>query len=81
MMIYMFSVVLDSNAIHSDPWLTSIPGKKLIHLAEDGACVVLDPQVVIDELRRQRREAAERAHDQAAKAVDDMAKAGVDVPI
>jgi hypothetical protein len=81
MIIYMFTVVLDSNAIHSDPWLTSIPGKKLIQLAEDAACVVLYPQVVIDELRRQRREAAERAHAQAAKAVDDMAKAGVDVSV
>jgi len=75
----MFTIVLDSNAIHSDPWLTSIPGKKLIQMAEDGACVVVYPQVVVGELRRQRREAAERAYDQAAKGVGDMAKAGVDV--
>jgi len=79
MMIYMFTVVLDSNAIHSDPWLTSPPGKKLVQLAKDGSCVVLYPQVVIDELRRQRCKAAESAHDQAAKGLSDMAKAGVDV--
>lgn len=75
----MIAVVLDTNAVHSDPWLTSEPGKKLLELAERGSCVVVYPQVVIDELRRQRREAAALAHAQAAKGVSDMAKAGVDV--
>jgi len=75
----MIAVVLDTNAVHSDPWLTSEPGKKLLELAERESCVVVYPQVVIDELRRQRREAAALAHAQAAKGVSDMAKAGVDV--
>lgn len=75
----MIAVVLDTNAIHSDSWLTSEPGKKLLELAGGGSCVVVYPQVVIDELLRQRREAAEHAHTQAAKGISDMAKAGVDV--
>lgn len=75
----MIAVVLDTNAVHSDSWLTSEPGKKLLALAERGSCIVIYPQVVIDELCRQRREAAEHAHAQAAKGVSDMAKAGVDV--
>jgi len=78
-MVDMLAVVLDSNAIHTDPWLTSEPGVKLLELAQRGFCTVVYPQVVIDELRRQRKEAAERAYDQAANGVNDMAKAGVDV--
>lgn len=75
----MLAVVLDSNSIHNDPWLASDPGKKLLDLAAAGSCVVIYPQVVIDELLRQRREAARRAHDQAAKGISDMGKAGIDV--
>ena len=79
MMVGMLAVVLDTNALHSDPWLAGAPGKKLLELAARGSCVVVFPQVVIDELRRQRRESANRAHEQAASGVGDMAKAGVDV--
>ncbi|WP_341358933.1 PIN domain-containing protein [Georgenia sp. M64] len=75
----MLAVVLDTNAVYSDPWLASAPGKKLLELAAHGSCVVVYPQVVIDELRRQRREAAEKAHRQAANGVSDMEKAGVEV--
>ncbi len=78
-MVRMLVVVLDTNAVHSDPWLASPPGKKLLDLAASGSCVVVYPQVVIDELLRQRREAADRAHSEAAKGVGDMAKSGVDV--
>lgn len=72
-------MVLDTNAVHSDPWLTGPPGRKLLELAAAGSCLVVYPQVVIDELRRQRRKAAETAHAQAAKGIDDMSRAGVDV--
>ncbi|WP_424446708.1 PIN domain-containing protein [Microbacterium sp. CH-015] len=75
----MIAVVLDANSIHSDPWLAGDPGKKLLDLAAAGSCVVIYPEVVIDELLRQRREAAQRAHDQAAKGISDMGKAGIDV--
>lgn len=79
MMGGMLVVVLDSNALHSDPWLTSPPGQKLRDIAAKNSCVVAYPQVVVDELHRQRRESAVKAHQQAAKSVTDMAKAGVDV--
>lgn len=75
----MIAVVLDANSIHSDPWLAGAPGEKLLDLAAAGSCVVVYPQVVIDELLRQRREAARSAHEQAAKGISDMAKAGIDV--
>lgn len=75
----MIAVVVDTNAVHGDPWLTSSPGTRLLDLAAGGACAVIYPQVVVDELLRQRREAARNAHTQAAKGVSDMAKAGVDV--
>ncbi len=78
-MVRMLTVVLDTNALRSDPWLAGAPGKKLLELAARGHATVVYPQVVIDELRRQRREAANHAHEQAAKGVGDMAKAGVDV--
>lgn len=75
----MIAVVLDTNSVHSDPWLTSDPGKKLLDHAAAGSCVVVYPQVVIDELLRQRREAARHAYDQAARGINDMGKAGIDV--
>jgi hypothetical protein len=75
----MLAVVLDSNAIHSDPWLTGAPGTTLLRLAEGKSCFVVIPEVVRDELRRQRRKSAQESHTQAAKGVRAMAKAGVDV--
>jgi hypothetical protein len=75
----MLAVVLDSNTIHSDPWLTGGPGTMLVRLAESKSCFVIIPEVVRDELRRQRREAAQESHAQAAKGIRAMAKAGVDV--
>lgn len=75
----MLTVVLDSNAIHGDPWLTSEVGVVLVGLAEREACIIVVPEVVRDELYRQRREAAEESHAQASKAIRAMARAGVDV--
>ena len=79
MMVSMLAVVLDANAVHSDPWLAGAPGRKLLELAARGSCVVIYPDVVVEELRRQRRDAAKRAYLVAAEAVRDMAKAGIDV--
>lgn len=62
----MIAVVLDTNAIHSDPWLASDPAAKLLDRAASGSCVVVHHRIVIEELLRQRRKAAQRAHDQAA---------------
>lgn len=61
MMVRMLVVVPDANAVHSDPWLASPAGRKLLDMAASGSCVVVYPQVVIDELLRQRREGAERS--------------------
>lgn len=76
---FMIAVVLDTNVVHRDPWLTNDLGQKLLQLAAKGICVVAYPQVVIEELYRQRVERAQRAHDSAAEGVADIAKAGVDV--
>lgn len=80
-MEHMLAVVLDTNAIHRDPWLASDTAKKLLRWAEVDACVIVYPQVVADELRRQRVEAARAAHELAAKGIEDMAVAGIDVSL
>lgn len=49
-------VVIDSNAVFKDPWLSSEPGMHLLDLAARGACSVVYPQVVLDELLRQQHE-------------------------
>lgn len=75
----MLRVVLDTNSIHRDPWLTGQAGSKLARLANSGSCVLVYPEVVVAELRRQRLEAATVAHDVTTKGVEDMDRAGVDV--
>jgi len=77
--VVMLIVVLDSNPIHGDPWLASPPGASLVELAESGSCLVIFPDVVRDELHRQKREAAQESHAEAAKGINAMAKAGIDV--
>lgn len=75
----MIAVVVDTNSVHRDPWLAGETARKLVSLAESSACVLVYPKVVVDELRRQRIEAAWAAHELAAKGVQDMARAGIDV--
>lgn len=75
----MIAVILDTNVVHRDPWLASEPGQQLLQLAAQGKCVVVYPQVVIDELRRQRVERARKAHADAAEGLAEIRKAGVDV--
>ena len=45
MMVNMLALVLDSNAIHRDPWLASDTAKKLLGWAEVDACVIVYPQL------------------------------------
>ncbi|WP_394217033.1 PIN domain-containing protein [Brachybacterium vulturis] len=52
----MIAVVIDTNAIHRDPWLKNQPGTALLDLADRGKCVLVFPQVVIDELSRQQHD-------------------------
>lgn len=75
----MLALVLDTNAIHGDPWLASPPGAALLGLADSDACLIVLPEVVRDELHRQRREAARVSHAHAEKGIEAMAQAGVDV--
>ncbi len=75
----MLTVVVDTNAVHRDPWLTRDDAPKLVQLAASGVCEVVYPRVVIAELTRQRVESARDAHDAAAAGVKQMGVAGVDV--
>ncbi len=75
----MLIVVLDSNTLHSDAWLTGPHGGKLVDLAAEGRVRVVVPEVVRDEILRQRREAVKKACKEADKALTAMEKAGVDV--
>lgn len=75
----MLIVVLDTNALHSDAWLTGQHGRALVDLASEGRIRLIVPEVVRDEILRQRREAAEKAWKSADEALDEMQKADLDV--
>lgn len=75
----MLPVVLDTNAVHRDPWLTRDDAPKLVQLAACGACEIVYPRVVIRELTRQRIESAREAHGAAAHGVTQMGLAGIDI--
>jgi hypothetical protein len=75
----MLIVVLDTNALHSDAWLTGQHDRALVDLASEGRIRLAIPEVVRDEILRQRREAAEKAWKTAVEALDEMRKAGLDV--
>lgn len=68
----MITVVLDSNAFHGARWLTSIAGQNLTRLAGAGSCQVSLPQVVVDELERQHREALTKQRDEAKTALSEI---------
>nr|WP_154923548.1 PIN domain-containing protein [Microbacterium testaceum] len=78
-MVTMLLVVVDSNSLHRDPWMTRDAAKALVELAGSGACEIVYPQVVMSELRRQSVDSASRAHESAATGVRQMGAAGVDV--
>ncbi len=64
----MLLVVIDSNSLFRDPWMTGGAAGALVELAASGACQIIYPQVVMDELRRQSIESARKAHETAAAA-------------
>lgn len=76
---FMLTVVLDTNAVFRDPWLTQKDAPKLVELAASGACEIVYPRVVIRELTRQRIDIAREAHSAASAGVSQMGAAGVDV--
>jgi len=68
----MITVVPDTNAFHGARWLKSSAGQRLVDLARAGACQVVIPQVVIDELERQHREALTKQRDEARAALSEI---------
>lgn len=72
----MIAVVLDTNAIHRDPWLGNRPGVRLTRLAASGACEVILPEVVVRELRRQQQEQVEQSRRDATALMERMSKQG-----
>lgn len=75
----MMAIVLDTNAIHRDPWLTNGPSSDPLTRAADGSCVLILPTVVIEELRRQKREAVRKQANEASNSVDEISDAGARV--
>lgn len=75
----MTVVVIDTNAVHRDPWLKNAPGTALLDLADRGECVLTFPQVVIDELRRQQHDWVESNRDEVTKVIGKMRGNPVDV--
>lgn len=61
----MIIVVPDTNALFGARWMSSVSGKKLLSLAETGACLVLLPEVVVDELERQYSDTVDEARKKA----------------
>ncbi|MFJ3321996.1 PIN domain-containing protein [Curtobacterium sp. NPDC086286] len=68
----MLTVVLDTNPFHGARWLSSAAGQRLVDLARDGSCQVAIPEVVIDELERQHREALTKQRDEARGALSEL---------
>jgi len=61
----MITIIPDTNALFDGEWLDSPSGRRLIALAEDGACLVLLPEVVVDELERQYIDKVDEASSRA----------------
>lgn len=75
----MTLVVIDTNAVHRDPWMKNDPGTVLLGLADSGECVLSFPQVVIDELRRQQHNWVESNRVEVTKFLGKMRGRPVDV--
>lgn len=75
----MTLVVIDSNAVHRDPWMKNAPGQELLANASRGDCKVVFPQVVLDELLRQQHDWVQDNHDAVTTVVDRMRGNPVDV--
>lgn len=68
----MTLVVIDSNAVHRDPWMKNEPGQALLACALRGECKVVFPQVVLDELLRQQHDWVQDNRNEVTKVVDRM---------
>ena len=75
----MTVVVIDTNAVHRDPWLKNAPGTALVALADGGECVLVLPKVVTDELRRQQHDWVELNRAEVSKTIQKMRGNPVDV--
>lgn len=75
----MTLVVIDSNAVHRDPWMKNVPGQELLAHASRGECKVVFPQVVLDELLRQQHDWVQDNHGAVTKVVDRMRGNPIDV--
>lgn len=75
----MTVVVIDTNAVHRDPWLGNEPGVALRGIAEAGDCKLIFPRVVIDELRRQQADWVSDNRAIVAKTIDKMRGGPIDV--
>lgn len=71
----MIAVVLDSNAIHRDPWLKNPAGTRLLELAAKGSCEILLSEVVVAELTRQQREKLQAHRDGVSEMISAMSQA------
>ncbi|MAO81908.1 MAG: hypothetical protein CMH82_14860 [Nocardioides sp.] len=75
----MTLVVIDSNAVHRDPWMKNVPGQELLAHASRGECKVVFPYVVLDELLRQQRDWVQDNYGAVIKVVDRMRGNPIDV--
>ncbi len=75
----MTIVLIDTNAVHRDPWMRNDPGTNLLAAAAAGECRIVFPQVVVDELRRQQSEWLKKHRKELAATIQDMRGNPVDV--
>jgi hypothetical protein len=75
----MTIVLIDTNAVHRDPWMRNDPGTDLLAAAAAGECRVVFPQVVVDEVRRQQSEWLKKHRKELAATIEDMRGNPVDV--
>lgn len=72
----MIAVVLDTNAIHRDAWLSSDAATKLLALAANGSCNVVYTEVVLQELKRQQFNKLQELHANATALTKTMSRRG-----
>jgi rRNA-processing protein FCF1 len=68
----MITVILDTNALFGQAWLTTTLGRSLVDLAAAGKCQVVLPQVVVDELDRQHTRTLRSMRDKAKGALKEV---------
>lgn len=78
---FMTVVLIDTNAVHRDPWMRNNPGTDLLAAAAAGRYRVVFPQVVIDELRRQQLAWLKKHRKELDATIADMRGNPVDVDV